>query len=48
VGDKDDPAVVARDGFEAMMAGKERVVTASLPMVGIYLVCPDLAERLRG
>jgi uncharacterized protein len=29
-GDKDDPAKVARDGFEAMMAGKERVVSASL------------------
>jgi uncharacterized protein len=29
-GDKDDPAEVARDGFEAMMEGKERVVSASL------------------
>jgi short-subunit dehydrogenase len=29
-GDKDDPADVARDGFEAMMAGDERVVSASL------------------
>jgi short-subunit dehydrogenase len=28
--DKDDPAGVARDGFEALMAGKERVVSASL------------------
>jgi short-subunit dehydrogenase len=28
-GDKDDPADVARDGFEALMAGKERVVSAS-------------------
>jgi uncharacterized protein len=27
---KDDPAEVARDGFEAMMAGEERVVSASL------------------
>jgi short-subunit dehydrogenase len=27
--DKDDPADVARDGFEALMAGKERVVSAS-------------------
>jgi short-subunit dehydrogenase len=27
---KDDPADVARDGFEAMMAGKERVESASL------------------
>src|SRR5205085_6805236 len=29
-GDKDDPADVAKDGFEALMAGKERVVSASL------------------
>src|SRR3954465_5742138 len=29
-GDKDDPEDVARDGFEALMAGKERVVSASL------------------
>jgi uncharacterized protein len=29
-GDKDDPADVARDGFEALMAGHERVVSASL------------------
>jgi short-subunit dehydrogenase len=29
-GDKDDPADVARDGFEALMAGKERVVSASM------------------
>jgi short-subunit dehydrogenase len=28
-GDKDDPADVARDGFEALMAGKERVVASS-------------------
>jgi uncharacterized protein len=28
--DKDDPADVARDGFEAMMAGDERVVSASM------------------
>jgi short-subunit dehydrogenase len=29
-GDKDDPADVARKGFEALMAGKDRVVAASL------------------
>ncbi len=29
-GKKDDPADVARDGFEALMAGDERVVSASL------------------
>jgi uncharacterized protein len=28
--EKDDPADVAREGFEALMAGKERVVSASL------------------
>jgi hypothetical protein len=28
-GPKDDPAVVARDGFEAMMAGKQHVVAGS-------------------
>jgi short-subunit dehydrogenase len=29
-GEKDDPSDVARDGFEAMMAGEERVVSHSL------------------
>jgi uncharacterized protein len=29
-GDKDDPADVARKGFEALMSGKERIVAASL------------------
>ena len=29
-GDKDDPADVACDGFEALMDGRERVVSASL------------------
>src|SRR4051794_7384995 len=29
-GDKDDPADVARDGFEALMKGDERVVSASM------------------
>jgi uncharacterized protein len=29
-GEKDDPADVARDGFQALMGGKERVVSASL------------------
>jgi short-subunit dehydrogenase len=28
--DKDDPADVAHDGFEALMAGRERVVSASM------------------
>lgn len=30
VEEKDDPAVVARQGFEAMMAGKDRVVAGSI------------------
>jgi len=29
-GDKDDPRDVARDGFEALMAGEERIISASL------------------
>ena len=29
-GDKDDPADVARDGFEALMNGDERVISASM------------------
>ena len=29
-GEKDDPADVARDGFEALMSGEERVVSSSL------------------
>jgi hypothetical protein len=29
-GEKDDPAQVAREGFEAMMAGEERVLAGSL------------------
>jgi hypothetical protein len=29
-GDKDDAADVARDGFDALMAGREQVVSASL------------------
>jgi short-subunit dehydrogenase len=29
-GEKDDPADIAREGFEALMAGKERAVAASL------------------
>jgi short-subunit dehydrogenase len=28
--DKDDPAEVAKDGFEALMAGKDRVIAASV------------------
>ena len=28
--DKDDPAEVAKDGFEALMAGKDHVVAGSV------------------
>jgi short-subunit dehydrogenase len=43
-GDKDDPADVARDGFEALMGGKERVVSHSLgtkAQAGASRVMPD-------
>jgi short-subunit dehydrogenase len=51
-GEKDDPADVARDGFEAMMAGEERVVSASLKtklQAGASRILPDSvkAERHR-
>ncbi|HEY2320179.1 MAG TPA: SDR family NAD(P)-dependent oxidoreductase, partial [Solirubrobacteraceae bacterium] len=45
--DKDDPADVARDGFEALMAGEERVVSHSLKskLQGIgSRVLPDSAK----
>ena len=43
-GDKDDPAVVAKQGFEAMMKGKERVVGGGLKtkaMTAAGKVTPD-------
>ena len=42
--EKDDPADVAREGFEALMAGKERVVSARLrprPRAAADAVLPD-------
>ena len=45
-GPKDDPAEVAREGFEALMAGKERVVAGSLKnklQVAAARVLPDRA-----
>ena len=42
--EKDDPAVVARQGFDALMAGKERVVGGSLKnkaQVAASKVLPD-------
>jgi short-subunit dehydrogenase len=50
--EKDDPADVARDGFEALMAGEERVVSASLKtklQAAGSRVLPDAAKaRLQG
>ncbi|MBB4662372.1 SDR family NAD(P)-dependent oxidoreductase [Conexibacter arvalis] len=51
-GEKDDPADVARDGFEALMRGDERVVSASLKtklQAAGSRVLPDAAKaRLQG
>jgi len=51
-GDKDDPADVARDGYEALMRGDERVVSASLKtklQAAGSRVLPDAAKaRLQG
>src|SRR5215217_2958314 len=44
---KDDPADVAKDGFEALMAGKERVVSASMTTKAqgrMSRVLPDAAK----
>jgi short-subunit dehydrogenase len=46
-GEKDDPAEVARQGFDALMAGKERVVGGSLKnkvQVAAGRVLPDSAK----
>ncbi len=46
-GEKDDPADVARDGFEALMNGDERVVSASLRtklQAAASRVMPDAAK----
>jgi short-subunit dehydrogenase len=46
-GRKDDPAEVARDGFEAMMAGKDHVVAGSVRnklMAGASKVTPESAK----
>jgi short-subunit dehydrogenase len=43
-GEKDDPAEVARQGYDALMAGKERVVGGSLKnklQVAASKVLPD-------
>jgi short-subunit dehydrogenase len=46
-GEKDDPADVARDGFQALMSGEERVVSASMKtklQAGASRVLPDSAK----
>jgi uncharacterized protein len=46
-GKKDDPADVARDGFQALMSGEERIVSASLTtklQAGASRVLPDSAK----
>jgi short-subunit dehydrogenase len=46
-GDKDDPADVARDGFEALMAGEERVVSASLKARALAAASRALPDRAK-
>ncbi|GAA2845995.1 SDR family NAD(P)-dependent oxidoreductase [Streptosporangium fragile] len=46
-GKKDDPAEVARDGFEALMAGKDHVVAGSLAnklMTGAARLAPETSK----
>jgi short-subunit dehydrogenase len=46
-GKKDDPAAVAADGFEALMAGKDHIVAGSLKnkvQVAATAVLPDTAK----
>lgn len=45
--DKDDPADVARQGFEALMAGKSRVVAASLATKAQELLGKVLPDRIK-
>ena len=46
-GPKDDPADVARQGFEALMAGKHRVVAASLMTRAMELSNKVLPDRVK-
>ena len=46
-GPKDDPADVARQGFEALMAGKRRVVAASLMTRAMELSNKVLPDRVK-
>jgi short-subunit dehydrogenase len=52
-GEKDDPAEVARQGFEALMAGKDHIVAGSFKnklqaMAGHLLPDTTMAEMHRG
>jgi len=44
---KDDPAAVARQGFEALMAGKDRVVAASLATKAQELASKVLPDKVK-
>jgi uncharacterized protein len=46
-GDKDDPADVARDGFEAMMEGRERVFSHSLSTKAQGRASPFMPDRVK-
>jgi len=46
-GEKDDPADVARDGFEGMMKGEERVVSASLRTRALAAASRALPDRAK-
>ena len=46
-GPKDDPAKVAREGFEALMAGKHEVTVASLKARAQTLLSHVLPERVQ-
>ena len=46
-GKKDDPAAVAKQGFEALMAGKDRVVAGSLGTKAQELVGKVLPDRAK-
>jgi hypothetical protein len=43
---KDDPADVARQGYEALMAGKHRVVAASVTTKAQEMIASVLPDRV--
>jgi short-subunit dehydrogenase len=46
-GDKDDPALVARQGFEALMAGKSKIVAGSLKTKILGTVNKVLPDKVK-